>query len=95
MIGLFAYGSREPFFAAYNAGSRTAVVHVANPAVVAGKKLFHWGTSGLNWARQNLSDSNSGYVEIQSGLFENHETHEFLHPGEQIQFTESWMGGAI
>jgi TolA-binding protein len=93
MIGLFAYGSREPYFAAYNAISRTAVVHVANPALVDGKKLFHWGTSGLNWARQNLSDSNLGYVEIQAGLFENQETHEFLQPGQQIKLAELWMGG--
>jgi hypothetical protein len=93
MVGLFAYGSREPYFAIYNAGSRTAVVHVADPAAVAGKKLYHWGASGLTWARQHLSDDNSGYVEMQAGLFENQATHEFLEPGEQVQFGELWMGG--
>ncbi len=93
MTRLFAYGSREPYFAIYNAGSRTAVVHVADPAVVAGKGLFHWGASGLSWARQHLSDDNSGYVEMQAGLFENQATHQFLQPGERIQFSELWMGG--
>jgi hypothetical protein len=92
MIGVFAYGSREPYFAAYDAGSRTAVVHVADPAVLAGKKLFHWGSS-LPWARQHLSDDNSGYVEIQAGLFDNQSTYEFLEPGGQTQFSELWFSG--
>jgi Flp pilus assembly protein TadD len=92
MIGLFAYGSREPFFGIYDAGSRTAVVHVADPAVVTGKKLFHWGSS-LPWARQHLSDDNSGYVEMQSGLFENQATYEFLEPGAETKFSELWMSG--
>jgi hypothetical protein len=89
----FAFGSREPFIAVYNANTRSAAVHVADPAVVTGKKLYHWGASSLKWARQNLSDANAEYVEMQAGLFTNQSIHEFLEPGQQIQFTELWMGG--
>ena len=89
----FAYGSREPFIAVYNASSRTATVHVADPSIVTGKKLYHWGRTGLAWARQHLSDTNSGYVEMQAGLFGNQEIREFLEPLQQVEFTEWWMGG--
>ncbi len=90
---LFAYGSREPFFAVYDATSHTAAVHVADPVVVTGKKLYHWGAAGLSWARQHLSDNNTGYVEMQAGLFGNQAIHEFLQPGQAIDFTEWWMAG--
>lgn len=90
---LFAYGSREPFMAVYNTATRTAAVHVADPAVVTGKKLYHWGTVNYRWVRQHLSDDNSLYVEMQAGLFANQETFEFLEPGEEVNFTELWMAG--
>jgi tetratricopeptide (TPR) repeat protein len=91
--GLFAYGSREPFMAAYNTSTRTATVHVADPEVVAGKKLYYWGTGNYAWVRQHLSDTNALYVEMQAGLFGNQSTHEFLQPGAEVRFTELWMAG--
>ncbi len=92
-LTFFAYGSREPFMAVYNANTRAAAVHVADPAIVTGKKLYHWGNNGLSWARGHLSDNNSGYVEMQGGLFGNQEIREFLEPGQEVRFTEWWMGG--
>jgi tetratricopeptide (TPR) repeat protein len=91
-VGLFGYGSREPFIAVYQASTRTASVHVADPAVVTGKKLWTWGLNS-QWARSQLSDSNSLSVEMQAGLFPNQETYGRLQPHAQIQFTELWMAG--
>jgi len=91
-LGIFAYGSREPFMAVYNTISRTAAVHVADPAVVTGKKLWTWGTDDQN-IRPLLSDDNSTYVEMQAGLFGNQETFAYLQPHRQVQFTELWFAG--
>ncbi len=91
-LAFFAYVARDPYFGAYNTLSRTATVHVADPALVPGKQLHTLSASDLVWAREHLSDNNSGYVEIQAGRFETQGMHEFLQPGEQVQFTERWMG---
>jgi hypothetical protein len=93
MLGLFAYGTREPFFAVYNADSRTATVHVADPGAVSGKKLYHWGSTNMPDWSERLSDTKSPFIEMQAGVFPNQEAFEFLQPGEQRQFTELWMPG--
>ena len=45
------------------------------------KKIWSWGSDpdGLDW-RKALSDDESAYVEVQSGLFRNQETYAFLAP---------------
>jgi len=90
-IGQFAHDSQEPFFAAYHPGSRTGTVHYADPVTVPGKKIWTWGNKDDAAIRQQLSDNNSNYVEIQGGLFENQETYGFLAPFESRAFTEYWM----
>ena len=89
--GLFAYGSREPFMATYDASTHTGTVHVADPEIAAGKKLFYWGTSNYAWVRQHLSDTNALYVELQAGLFGTQADYEFLQPDGALSFTELWM----
>ena len=56
------------------------------------KKIWSWGVDeeGLDW-RKALSDDNSGYVEVQAGLFRNQETYAFLEPRQTIHFSEYWM----
>ena len=49
-----------------------------------------WMPKGLDW-RKALSDDNSGYIEIQAGLFRNQETYAFMDPRQTIQFSEYWM----
>jgi TolA-binding protein len=92
-LAFFGHGSREPFFAIYNTKTQTAVVHVADPAVVPGKKLYSWGDQLQQTMHSLLSDDNTWYVEMQAGLFENQETHQYLQPQRQIQFTELWLAG--
>jgi predicted Zn-dependent protease len=89
-LSVFAHGSREPFFAAYQSSSRTATVHVADPAAVPGKKLWSWGSNDAE-IRRALSDDNSEYIEIQAGVFPSQEDLEFLGPLEERRFTEYWL----
>jgi tetratricopeptide (TPR) repeat protein len=91
-VSLFVDGSREPFMGVWNSHTNSGTVHFANYEEVPGKKIWSWGADadGLDW-RQTLSDNNSAYVEVQSGLFRNQETYAFLEPGESIQFSEYWM----
>src|SRR5882757_4120721 len=88
----FAYGSSEPFIGVYSPHTDSGVVHWADPKVVPSRKLFSWGTDGnaLDW-RNRLSDNHSAYVEVQSGLFKDQTTYEFLEPRQSIRFTEFWM----
>jgi Domain of unknown function (DUF5107) len=88
----FAYGSSEPFMGLYSPHTDSGVAHWADPGVVPAKKIFGWGndSSALDW-RHRLSDNNSAYVELQSGLFKDQVTYQFLEPGHSIHFTEFWM----
>jgi len=89
-LGLFAYQSREPFFAVYHAASKTATVHVADPAVVKGKKIWAWGSKDTT-GEAALVDDRSRLIEIQAGLFQDQETFEFLPPHSGRSFTEYWV----
>jgi tetratricopeptide (TPR) repeat protein len=88
----FAYGSSEAFMGIYSPHTDSGVVHWADPKSVPSKKFFAWGTNSnaLDW-RNRLSDNHSAYVEMQSGLFKDQTTYEFLEPGQAIRFTEFWM----
>jgi tetratricopeptide (TPR) repeat protein len=91
-VSQFVHGSREPFMGVWHPRSNSGVVHYAEYADLPGKKIWSWGVDadGLDW-RRALSDNNSGYVEIQAGLFRNQETYAFLPPQSSIRFSEYWM----
>uniref|UniRef100_Q01PP1 DUF5107 domain-containing protein n=1 Tax=Solibacter usitatus (strain Ellin6076) TaxID=234267 RepID=Q01PP1_SOLUE len=89
--GWFAHESREPFVAVYHPRAQTGTLHYADPAEVAGKKIWAWGRDEDRQVRAMLSDDNSQYVEIQAGLFANQETFGFLEPGASRAFTEYWI----
>ena len=91
-VSEFSHGSREPFMGVYHPHTRAGVVHYSSMLDSPTKKFWSWGSDpdGLDW-RKALSDDQSAYVEVQSGLFRNQETYAFLAPQEQIRFTEYWM----
>jgi tetratricopeptide (TPR) repeat protein len=91
-VSQFVHGSREPFMGVWHPRWNTGVVHYADYADLPGKKIWSFGVDpdGLDW-RRALSDNNSGYVEIQAGLFRNQETYAFLPPQGVIRFSEFWM----
>ena len=89
-LGVFAYGSREPFFAEYNPHSRTGVAHWADPREVPGKKIWVYGKNDPSY-KDNLSDDHSGYAEIQSGLATTQDMMEYLEPQQSRSFSELWI----
>ena len=91
-VSEFVYGSREPFMGVWHPATGTGLVHYAPYAELPGKKIWSWGVDpdGLEW-RRALSDNNSGYVEVQGGLYRNQETYAFLPPQETLCFSEYWM----
>ena len=91
-VSRFVHASREPFMGVWHPSTRTGVVHYADYGDVPAKKIWSWGVDpdGLDW-RVQLSDNNSGYVEVQAGLLRNQETFAFLEPRQTIRFTEYWM----
>jgi tetratricopeptide (TPR) repeat protein len=91
-VSMFTHGSREDFMGVWNPHTNTGTVHFAPYESVPAKKIWSWGVDadGLDW-RRALSDNNSGYLEVQAGLFRNQETYAFLEPQQVIQFSEYWM----
>ncbi|MGC2195899.1 MAG: DUF5107 domain-containing protein [Terriglobales bacterium] len=91
-VSMFAHGSREGFMGVWNPHTNTGTVHFAEYEDVPAKKIWSWGVDadGLDW-RKALSDNDSGYLEVQAGLFRNQETYAFLQPRQVIRFSEYWM----
>ncbi|HEV2194587.1 MAG TPA: DUF5107 domain-containing protein [Candidatus Acidoferrum sp.] len=91
-VSLFTHGSREDFMGVWNPHTNTGTAHYAEYLQVPAKKIWSWGVDadGLDW-RKALSDNDSAYVELQTGLFRNQETYAFLEPRQAISFTEYWM----
>ena len=91
-VSLFVHGSRENFMGVWQPATKTGTVHFAEYEELPAKKIWSWGVDeeGLDW-RKALSDDNSGYIEIQAGLFRNQETYAFLNPRQTIHFSEYWM----
>jgi hypothetical protein len=91
-VSRFSYGSREPYMAVNHPRTRSGVVHYSSPLDLPSKKIWSWGSDedGLDW-RNDLSDNDSAYVEIQAGLFRDQETYGFLEPQETRSFTEYWI----
>jgi tetratricopeptide (TPR) repeat protein len=91
-VSLFTHGSREGFMGVWHPSLRAGTVHFADYQELPAKKIWSWGVDedGMDW-RKALSDDNSGYVEIQAGLFRNQETYAFMEPRQSIHFSEYWM----
>jgi tetratricopeptide (TPR) repeat protein len=91
-VSLFTYRTREGFVGVYHPHTRSGTVHIADPAELPVHKVWSWGydRDAATW-REALSDDNSGYVELQAGLFRNQETYAFLEPQDSVRFTEYWL----
>lgn len=91
-VSMFVHGSRENFMGVWNPHTNTGTVHFAEYEDLPAKKIWSWGVDadGLDW-RKALSDNQSGYLEVQAGLFRNQETYAFLEPRQVLHFSEYWM----
>jgi tetratricopeptide (TPR) repeat protein len=91
-VSLFTYGTHEAFVGVYHPHTNSGTVHVADRSNLPTHKVWSWGydRDAADW-RTALSDDDSGYVELQSGLFRNQETYAFLEPQEGVHFSEQWI----
>lgn len=91
-VSLFTYRTREGFVGVYHPRTSSGTAHVASPADLPTHKVWSWGydRDAASW-RTALSDDDSGYVELQAGLFRNQETYAFLEPQESLRFSEYWL----
>jgi tetratricopeptide (TPR) repeat protein len=90
-VSLFTHRTREGFVGVYHPHTNSGTAHVASPDLPA-HKVWSWGydRDAAAW-RSALSDDDSAYVELQSGLFRNQETYAFLEPQESVRFSEYWL----
>jgi len=96
----FAFDSSEEFFAGYDHGRETGVVHVADHHVVPGKKFWTWGNGpeGQMWDKI-LTDSDGPYIELMAGAYsDNQPDYSWVQPYEVKSFKQYWypirqMGG--
>jgi tetratricopeptide (TPR) repeat protein len=91
-VSLFTFGTREPFVGVYHPRTNSGTVHVADPSELPTHKVWSWGydRDAADW-RTALSDDDSAYIELQSGLFRNQETYAFLEPQDIARFSEVWI----
>jgi len=92
MLGLFWVDHTDIYFGAFHHNLGYGVMHLADPKVVPGMKLWSFGKQGTReWAKL-LGDEDRGYAEIQSGAFKTQDEVGLLKPGESKYFIEFWMG---
>jgi len=67
------------------------VAHFSELAEAPGKKLWTWQSNGNTYARTELSDNNTAYIELQAGVFADQASFDYLAPQQTRRFTEYWM----
>lgn len=89
----------DNFFGIYNYDKEYGVVHYADRKMVKGAKFFLWGNDerARAWNRA-LTDDDTQYLEIQSGVFESQRVYKFMRPYQELKWREYWyavpaMGG--
>lgn len=88
----FAFNNSSPWFGAYDHKAQGGMVHVADPHIMPGKKLWTWGAgpSGRIW-ETILSDGNSAYYEPQAGAFsDNQPDMHWMNPQEVKTAFDYW-----
>ena len=91
-VSFFAVNEEDSFLAGYDHGREAGLVHVADPLVVPGKKLWEWGDGpeGRTWDGI-LTDADGPYIELMVGAYsDNQPDYSWLQPGEVKVFRQYW-----
>lgn len=91
-LGLFWIDQRDLYFGAYMHRRKYGLMHLADPKVVPGMKLWTWGAEGSKRWAKILTDENMPICEVQSGGFKTQEDYGLMQPGESAYFIEFWTG---
>lgn len=94
MLGLFWIDQTDIYFGAFQHRLGVGLMHLADPAVVQGMKMWTFGKDGTREWADLLSDDHRGYAEVQSGAFKTQEELGTFAPGEGAYFIEFWTGAA-
>ena len=88
----FANPSKYEFFGGYDHGKQAGIIHVADPHISPGKKLFTWGTGefGTSW-QSTLTDNDGPYAELMASAYsDNQPDFSWLQPYETKLFRQCW-----
>ncbi len=89
----FAYDLKEGFLAGYDHSKDAGTVHVCNPNIVKGAKLWEWGPGymGSMWDTKVLTDEDGPYAELMAGAYsDNQPDYSWIKPYEVKQFKQYW-----
>ena len=92
-VSFFAFNLKEGFLAGYDFEKDAGTLHVANPHIVAGAKLWEWGPGpeGSFWDTKVLTDSDGPYAELMTGAFsDNQPDYSWIKPYEVREFRQYW-----
>jgi len=89
----FAFNIKDGFLAGYDHGKEAGTVHIGNPHIVTGAKLFEWGSGerGTMWSSNVLTDHDGPYAELMSGAYsDNQPDYSWIKPYETKTFSQYW-----
>ncbi len=92
-VSFFAHNLKEGFLAGYDHGKDAGTMHVGNPYIVTGAKLWEWGPGpgGTMWDTRVLSDNDTPYAELMTGAYsDNQPDYSWIKPYEIKAFKQYW-----
>ncbi len=92
-VSIFAHDLKDGFLAGYDHGKQAGTVHVANPNIVRGAKLWEWGPGevGSMWDSKVLTDADGPYAELMIGAYsDNQPDYSWVKPYEVKQCKQYW-----
>ncbi len=92
-VSIFAHDLKDGFLAGYDHGQEAGVVHVGNPHIVTGAKLWEWGPGeeGSMWDTKVLTDSDGPYAELMTGAYsDNQPDYSWIKPHETKEAIQHW-----
>ena len=92
-ISFFAHNLKNGFLAGYDYGKQAGTMHVANPHIVKGAKLWEWGPGayGSMWDSKVLTDNDGPYAELMAGAYsDNQPDYSWIKPYENKTFKQFW-----
>jgi len=92
-VSFFAHDLKEGFLAGYDHGKNAGTMHVGNPHIVTGAKLWEWGPGprGAMWDTRVLTDNDTPYAELMTGAYsDNQPDYSWIKPYEIKEFKQHW-----
>jgi len=92
-VSFFAYDLKDGFLAGYDHGKNAGTMHVANPHIATGAKLWEWGPGqrGSMWDTKVLTDNDGPYAELMTGAYsDNQPDYSWIKPYEYKQVKQYW-----